>query len=118
MTTYNIATKSKVRVTPEFPNRKFTGAAAWAPYHDSILLTGGLCVDAESVHNNYYVTHVWKVNPNTWSFSQLADMNNARGGHAMVGVHGNMFVIGGYNNEDMSECEVFVGDYWTPICNL
>lgn len=49
------------------------------------------------------------VNTNNWTFEALAELNKERGGHAMLGVKGNMFVIGGYDGNDLKECEVFIG---------
>ena len=60
----------------------------------------------------------WKVDTDKWSYTLLADLNKERGGHAMITVNGSAFAIGGFDGQDLSQCEVFVGDLWLPIADL
>ena len=60
----------------------------------------------------------YKLDTEKWSFTILADLNKERGGHSMITVKGSAFAIGGFDGQDLPQCEVFVGDLWLPIADL
>ena len=59
---------------------------------NKLYVTGG-CVGP---FNNHPVSHVDCYDPDTNSWSQIANMNIARAGHGLVNLNGRLYAIGGY----------------------
>ena len=89
------------------PNvREFPRVAA---LDSKIYVTGG--IDADGAE---FLTSVDCYDPDTNTWSQVANMNIARACHSLVSLHGRLYAIGGY---DVDSVEVYGPDNntWTML---
>ena len=87
--------------------RRWAGVAA---LDNKIYVTGGY-------GNNQNMSSVDCYDPDTNTWSQMANMNNARAGHSLVSLHGRLYAIGGGWGVDSWNIEVYDPDNnaWTLL---
>ena len=102
---YLIFTDHWDRVTNMPTRRCWAGVAALV---NKIYVTGGHDVGGQSMSS----VDCYDPDTNTWS--QMANMNIARRGHGLVSLHGRLYAIGGYGVDSV---EVFDPDNntWTLL---
>ena len=103
---WNIATNMPIK-------RLMPGVAA---LNSKIYVTGG-CNDDNQPNNLCPVSSVDCYDPDTNTWSQMANMNNARAGHSLVSLHGRLYAIGGGWGVDSWNIEVYDPDNnaWTLL---
>ena len=90
--------------------RRYPGVAA---LDNKMYVTGGYAGQPMSSVDCY--------DPDTNTWSQVANMNIARRGHSLVSLHGRLYAIGGWNGDDVDSVEVYDPDNntWTLLqCNI
>ena len=87
-----------------------------AALNSKIYVTGG-CNDDNQPNNLCQVSSVDCYDPDTNTWSQVANMNIARTGHSLVSLHGSLYAIGGDRGVDSVEFYDPLNNTWTLLQN-
>lgn len=112
---YNIKTK-EIKNTTLTIDYNFSGAAAWVCWKNGVLYSGGR--DNSITFGNGYTVRTLFFDPSDMSLTRYADMKKERGGHAMIQYRQEIYMFGGFDNQDITHCEKYTNDEWSWLPHM